>query len=75
MVHSGSGDIPSFRNFGNDTRMRIRLTKRTNVRKRFGVDLGEQPIPKRRKNDILKDVRFPGSEGGMFCSGVGLFSC
>ena len=69
----GSGDVPSVRDFRNDKRMRIRLTKKTNVRKRFGVNLGEQPIPKRWKFDILKDVRIPGGEGGMFCSGDGLF--
>ena len=51
----------------------IRLTKKTNVRKRFGVNLGEQPIPKRWKVGTLKDVRVPGGEGGMFCSGDGLF--
>ena len=44
---SGSGNALSFREFGNGKRMRIRLTKKTNVRKRFKVDLGEQPIPKR----------------------------
>ena len=69
----GSGDTPSFRDFGNGKRMRIRLTKKTNVRKRFGDDLGEQPIPKRWRADTLKDVRFPGSEGGIFCFGNGLF--
>ena len=55
--------------------MRIRLTKKTNVRKRFKVDLGEQPIPKRWRADTLKDVRFPEGEGegGIFCSGDGLF--
>ena len=70
---SGSGDATRFRNFGNDTRKRIRLTKKTNVRKRFGVDLGEQPIPKRWRTGTLRDVRLPGSEGGIFCSGVGFF--
>ena len=42
---SGSGDVPSFGDFRNDKRMRIRLTKKTNIRKRFGANLGEQPIP------------------------------
>ena len=53
---SGSGDTPSLRDFGNDKRKRIRLTKKTNVRKRFGVDLGEQPIPKRWRAETLRDV-------------------
>ena len=70
---SGSGDVPSFGDFRNDKRMRIRLTKKTNIRKRFGANLGEQPIPKRWKVDTLKDVRVPGGEGGIFCSVDGLF--
>ena len=70
---SGSGDIPSFRDFRKDKRMRIRLTKKTNVRKRFGVNLGEQPIPKRWKIDTLKDVRIPGVRVGCFVLGMGSF--
>ena len=42
----------------------------TNVKKRFGVDFGEQPIPKRWKSGSL-DVRLPGGGGGIFHSGVG----
>ena len=60
---SGSGDTPSLRDFGNGKRKRIRLTKKTNVRKRFGVDLGEQPIPKRWRAETLRDVHFHGREG------------
>ena len=29
---SGSGDVPSFEDFRNDKRMRIRFTKKTNIR-------------------------------------------
>ena len=70
---SGSGDILSLRDFGNDKSKRIRQTKKTNVRKRSGVDLGEQPIPKRSRAETLRDVHFHGHEGGIFCSGDGLF--
>ena len=70
---SGFGDVTGFRNLSNDTRKRIRLTKKTNVRKRFGVDLGEQPIPKRWKSGSLRDIRLLGSEGGIFCSRAGFF--
>ena len=66
-----SGDTPSFRNFGEGGRKRIRLTKKINVRKRFGVDPWEQPIPKRWKADTLKGVAFHGQEEGIVCSGVG----
>ena len=34
----GSGEFPCFRKFGEGGRKRIRLTKKTNVHKRFGVD-------------------------------------
>ena len=43
---SGSGDVSSLGNIDNDGRKKIRLTKKTHVRKRFGVDPWEQPIPK-----------------------------
>ena len=52
----GSGDTPSFRNSRDGKRMRIRLTKKTNVRKRFGDDLGEQPIPKRWRADVFRGM-------------------
>ena len=45
------------------------LPKRTNVRKRFGVDPWEQPIPKRWRTETLKGVGFHGHEGGIICSG------
>ena len=67
----GSGDFPSFRNFGDIGRKKIRLTKKTNVRKRFGVDPWEQPIPKRWKADTQRDVAFHGQEDGIVCSGAG----
>ena len=51
---------------------RYDLPKKTNVRKRFGVDPWEQPIPKRWKADTLRGVVFHGHEGGIFCSGCGL---
>ena len=41
----GSGDTPSCGNSRDGKRMRIRLTKKTNVRKRFGDDLGSSQIP------------------------------
>ena len=53
-------------------RKKIRLTKKTNVRKRFGADPWGQPIPTRWKADTLRGVVFHGLEGGMFCSGCGL---
>ena len=49
---------------------RIRLTKKTNVKKRFGDDFGRQPIPKRWRRVFL-GVRFPRDMGGVFRSGVG----
>ena len=64
------GDVTGHRNLGNDDRKRIRLTKKANVKKRFGVHFGEQPIPKRWKSGSL-DIRLPGGEGGIFRSGVG----
>ena len=40
-------------NLEGDGRKKIRLTKKTNVRKRFGADPWGQPIPKRWKADTL----------------------
>ena len=37
---SGSGDVTGHRDLGNNDRKRIRLTKKTNVKKRFGVHFG-----------------------------------
>ena len=56
-------------NIEGDRRRKIRLTKKTNVRKRFGVDPWGQPIPKRWKTETLKGVDLHGHEGGIFCSG------
>ena len=70
----GSGNIPSLRTFGEVERNRIRLTKKTNVRKRFGVDLWEQPIPKRWKANVLWDVAFHGQGEGIVRSGVWVVS-
>ena len=67
----GSGNIPSIRNFGKTERKRIRLTKKTNVRKRFGVDLWEQPIPKPWRADVSRDVVSHGQSVGVVHSGVG----
>ena len=61
---SGSGDAPSFRDFGNGKRVRTRLTKKTNVRKRFGVDPWVQPFPKRWKADTLRVSFFMGARVG-----------
>ena len=61
----GSGNILSIRTFGKIERKRIRLTKKTNVRKRFGVDLWEQPIPKRWKADVFRDVFLMGRVSGL----------
>ena len=68
----GSVDAPSFRDFGEGGRERIRLTKKTNVRKRLGVDPWAQPIPKRWKADTLRDVPFHEREEGIVRSEVGL---
>ena len=62
-------DAPTFRGSREGGRKRIRLTKKTNVRKRFGVDPLGQSIPKRWKADTLRDVAFLGHEGGISCSG------
>ena len=67
----GFGGAPSFRNFGEGGRKRIRLTKKTNVRKRFGVDPWGQPIPKRWKADTLRDVPFHEQEEGSFVLELG----
>ena len=44
---SGSGAVSSLGNIDNGGTRKIRLTKKTNVCKRFGVDPWEQPVPKR----------------------------
>ena len=59
-------------NLKGDGRKKIRLTKKTNVRKRFGADPWEQPIPKRWKAAALRDIVFHERQGGVFCSGDGL---
>ena len=69
-LSSGIGGVTGHSIIGNDERKRIRLTKKTNVKKRFGVDSGEQPIPKRWKGGFL-GVRLPGGLGGILHSGVG----
>ena len=46
------------------------LPKRPMSKSGFGVDSGEQPIPKRWKGGFL-GVRFPGGLGGILHSGVG----
>ena len=67
---SGSGAVSSLGNIEGGERQKIRLTKKTNVRKRFGVDPWEQPIPKRWKADTFRrSFVFHGQEGGIFCSG------
>ena len=48
------------------------LTIKTNVRKRFGVGLWEQPIPKRWKADVLWDVASHGQGVRVVRSRVGL---
>ena len=53
-------------------RKRIRVTKKTDVRKRFGVDPWEQPIPKRWKAVTLRGVTLHGCEEGMIRSELGL---
>ena len=67
----GSGDILSIRTFGKIERKRIRLTKKTNVRKRFRVDVWEQPIPKRWKADVFRDVVSNAQSVVVVHSGVG----
>ena len=47
------------------------LPKKTNVRKRFGVDLWEQPIPKRWKADVFRDVVSHGQSVRIVHSRVG----
>ena len=67
----GSGDTPSFRNSRDGKRMRIRLAKKTNVRKRFGDDLGEQPIPKRWRADVFRGMVPSGENVRVVHYGVG----
>ena len=69
-LSSGIGSVAGLHGVGNNERKRVRLTKKTNVKKRLGVDSGEQPIPKRWKGGFL-GVRFPGGLGGILHSGVG----
>ena len=64
---SASGAALSLGNIDNGGRRKIRLTKKTNVRERFGVDPWGQPIPKRWGADTFGSV--VGYEGGIFCSG------
>ena len=66
---SGSGAVSSLGNIDNGGRRMIRLTKKTNGRKRFGVDPWGQPIPKRWRADTFRSVVVLGQEGGIFCSG------
>ena len=44
-------------------RKRIRLTKKTNVQKRFGFYLWKQPIPNRWKAAALRSAVIQGVEG------------
>ena len=68
----GSGAVSSLGNIDNGGRRKIRLTKKTYVRKRFGIDPLGQPIPKRWNADILRDVAFHEQEEEIVCSGVRL---
>ena len=67
----GPGNILGVRTFGQIERKRIRLTKKTNVRKRFGVDLWEQPITKRWRADVFLGVVSHGQSVGVVHYGVG----
>ena len=67
-LSSGAGSIAGLRVVGHE-RKRVRLTKKTNVKKRLGVDSGEEPIPKRWRSGFL-GVRFPGGLGSFCSSGV-----
>ena len=52
---------------------RIRLTKKTDVRKSFGTDFWEQPIPRRRKVFFsLQGPVLQRCEGAAARNGVGL---
>ena len=64
-------DTPNFRSSREVGRKRIRLTNKTNVRKRFGVDPSGQPIPKRWKADTLEDVAFRSRSRGSFVLQLG----
>ena len=66
---SRSCAVSSLGNIDNGGRRKIRLTKKTNVRKLFGVDPRRQPVPKRWKADTFRSVVSLGQEGGIFCSG------
>ena len=63
LVSAVTDRLSVFDNFRGDGRKKIRLTKKTNVRKRFGADPWEQPIPKRWRAAALRDVVFHGCEG------------
>ena len=67
-LSSGAGSVDGLRVVGHE-RKRVRLTKKTNVKKRLGVDFGEEPIPKRWRSGFL-GVRFPGGLGDFCSSGV-----
>ena len=54
LVSAASDRMSVFRNLRGDGRKKIRLTKKTNVRKRFGADPWEQPIPKRWRAAALR---------------------
>ena len=60
---SGSGDVSCLGNFGGGGGKKIRLTRKTNVRKRFGVDPWGA--------DTLKGVAFHGQEEGSFVLELG----
>ena len=50
-------------------RKRIRFTKKTDVRKRFGLDPWEQPIPKRWKAATLRSAVFRVLKGRLLAVG------
>ena len=66
---SGSGDVSSLGNIDSGGRKKILLTKKTNVRKRFGVDPWEQQIPNVGRLTLSGALFFHGHEGGIFSSG------
>ena len=72
LVSAATDRLSVFGDLRGDGRKKIRLTKKTNVRKRFGADPWVQPIPKRWRAAALRDVVFHGREGGVFCLGDGL---
>ena len=64
------GSFAGRSNLGDENKKRIRLAKKTNVKKRFGDDFGRQPIPERWRKGFL-GIRFPSDVGGITRSGVG----